>query len=695
MLHNNFFGGTGLLRLSEAGSAAVGTFRVSLMSDWFTTSDFLCTSSHPCGAGRTGDKSTHFGTTAALSVTPLPYLEVFGSFRSYANSNDLGRPKLLQVLGDSILGVRAFMPVTPDRLFRFGGEAQLLLVNGTGGVGLDGGGTGARLRGLATADFTGQREHKLPLRLHANLGYRLDNSGKVVEDTEASRGGSAATSLPITRIERFGLGINRVDFFEIGLGAEGVFKNVRPFIEYTLDAPMNRQSYVCNKNKATTQAFGDDCLGAVTQNGIGLSSMPSHLTLGARGYPFLAGFAPMAALDIGITGTSKFIEEVAPTPPWTLYIGFGYATDIVPVAPVVKTETIEHVTQTPPAPEYYVRGVVHEQGATTPVSEAVVRAQGQSYGYATSTEGKFETNNLPIGSYTFTVHAAGYKDGTCTATVTAGGTAPAAPVATLAPNPFVTAGTTVPTSGPTAPAAFAPTAPAVQDPNKPKVTYVDIDCPLEALPRMGNLTGTVKDEKSGAGIGNVSLTVTLADGTTKTITTDGSGAFRIADTQPGEVTIKAESDKYMLATQTASVKPREDSNTTITLTPRPKTSNVVITGQQIVIRQQIHFETDSAVIKSDSNGILAELADALVRAPKLKRVEIQGHTDNNGTAEHNMELSQRRATSVREWLTAHGVEGSRLDAKGYGQTRPLAPNVTERNRARNRRVQFQIVERAQ
>jgi outer membrane protein OmpA-like peptidoglycan-associated protein len=71
-------------------------------------------------------------------------------------------------------------------------------------------------------------------------------------------------------------------------------------------------------------------------------------------------------------------------------------------------------------------------------------------------------------------------------------------------------------------------------------------------------------------------------------------------------------------------------------------------------------------------------------------VEIQGHTDNSGSRDGNQRLSDARANAVRDWLVKAGVAGGRLKAKGYGQDRPLAPNVTEANRAKNRRVQFII-----
>jgi OOP family OmpA-OmpF porin len=80
----------------------------------------------------------------------------------------------------------------------------------------------------------------------------------------------------------------------------------------------------------------------------------------------------------------------------------------------------------------------------------------------------------------------------------------------------------------------------------------------------------------------------------------------------------------------------------------------------------------------------------LLRNPQVRTVQIQGHTDNRGEPSANLDLSQRRAEAVVQWLVAAGVSADRMTAKGFGDTRPLVPNLTNSNRARNRRVQFMI-----
>jgi outer membrane protein OmpA-like peptidoglycan-associated protein len=118
-----------------------------------------------------------------------------------------------------------------------------------------------------------------------------------------------------------------------------------------------------------------------------------------------------------------------------------------------------------------------------------------------------------------------------------------------------------------------------------------------------------------------------------------------------------------------------------------KPSLVIVTEKEIKITQQIHFEFDKDKIRPESFPILDAVVEVLQQNPKIK-LEIQGHTDNKGTAAYNKGLSDRRAASVLKYLVAKGIDSSRLTSKGYGMERPIVPNTTPQNRALNRRVQF-------
>ncbi len=105
--------------------------------------------------------------------------------------------------------------------------------------------------------------------------------------------------------------------------------------------------------------------------------------------------------------------------------------------------------------------------------------------------------------------------------------------------------------------------------------------------------------------------------------------------------------------------------------------------------QGIQFETGKATILPSSFGILNRIAVQFIEHPEYV-IEIQGHTDNTGKYEINVDLSKRRAESVREFLINAGVPDNQLSAKGYGPDRPIADNETKAGRAQNRRVEFDI-----
>jgi len=100
----------------------------------------------------------------------------------------------------------------------------------------------------------------------------------------------------------------------------------------------------------------------------------------------------------------------------------------------------------------------------------------------------------------------------------------------------------------------------------------------------------------------------------------------------------------------------------------------------------IYFDVDQAFVKPESANTLTEIANLLKGDPAL-RLELSGHTDNSGTDQHNQELSLARANAVVAALVGQfGIDASRLVAKGYGSSQPVAANDTTENKAKNRRV---------
>ena len=118
-----------------------------------------------------------------------------------------------------------------------------------------------------------------------------------------------------------------------------------------------------------------------------------------------------------------------------------------------------------------------------------------------------------------------------------------------------------------------------------------------------------------------------------------------------------------------------------------KPALVVVTDCEVKITQQIHFEYNKSKIRPESFPVLNAVVDVLNKNAKIK-LEVQGHTDNRGSAGYNKRLSNSRAGSVKKYLVSHGVPQGRLASSGYGFDRPLVPNDSAQNRALNRRVQF-------
>ena len=115
-------------------------------------------------------------------------------------------------------------------------------------------------------------------------------------------------------------------------------------------------------------------------------------------------------------------------------------------------------------------------------------------------------------------------------------------------------------------------------------------------------------------------------------------------------------------------------------------------GSVVRVLQQVHFATGSATILPDSFPMLQEIANLLKANPQIRRMSIEGHTDDRGDADMNKRLSDARAKSVLVWLSQHGVEAERLESHGYGEERPIADNTTDTGRAANRRVEFKITD---
>jgi len=126
--------------------------------------------------------------------------------------------------------------------------------------------------------------------------------------------------------------------------------------------------------------------------------------------------------------------------------------------------------------------------------------------------------------------------------------------------------------------------------------------------------------------------------------------------------------------------------------PPEEDEPVVLESERLRIKNQILFEFGSNKIDPSSFPMLDGVAKVLTLNPKVGPVLIEGHTDNVGPRDFNIDLSRRRAKAVEDYLIAKGIDKKRLRSDGFGFDRPIVPNDTPINRAKNRRTEFRLME---
>ncbi|MFO7675667.1 MAG: carboxypeptidase regulatory-like domain-containing protein [bacterium] len=209
-----------------------------------------------------------------------------------------------------------------------------------------------------------------------------------------------------------------------------------------------------------------------------------------------------------------------------------------------------------------------------------------------------------------------------------------------------------------------------------KVTNVVFN--LTTKDMTSTLTGKVSDKQTGKPL---VATVSFPDGGVAAAVTSPTTGVYSTELPVGSYAVKATAEGYI--DQTAAIVIEKGK-------PAVKNFELVKEGMSITLRG-IYFDYDKSTIKPESRPALEDAARILTENPSI-RVEIQGHTDSDGSESYNLSLSDRRAAAVVSYLVHNlRIDASRLMSRGYGESNPVATNSTAEGKALNRRVEFYII----
>lgn len=197
------------------------------------------------------------------------------------------------------------------------------------------------------------------------------------------------------------------------------------------------------------------------------------------------------------------------------------------------------------------------------------------------------------------------------------------------------------------------------------------------------VTGKVFDEETGKEITGKIQIINLQTG--ELLLTDSSDYFFMSLPQGGNYALNVNRQGYLF--YSANFQPEQ---ATI---DQPYAVNAYlrkIKSDVSIVLENIFFDVDKFDLKSESFSELDVVSNLLKNNPKI-RIEISGHTDNSGSAEHNKTLSLNRAKSVQDYLISKGTKPDRLSIKGFGSEKPVATNDTLEGKAKNRRIEMKIL----
>jgi outer membrane protein OmpA-like peptidoglycan-associated protein len=369
-------------------------------------------------------------------------------------------------------------------------------------------------------------------------------------------------------------------------------------------------------------------------------AMPQRLGVGLR-VTAIRDITITAGGEIGLT--PRVGLGVPATPPYNLFFAASFTVDPLVRGETKVVETVRERKREAPPPQKTARveGVVIDAATRKPVPGVIVSMVGAGLPpVATEPDtGRFLTHELPFGPVRLSASKDGYKE-------------------------------------------------VSRELNLELGKNETVELALDPVAKKARFLLAVSEGKK-----QIAATVAMSGAQDQQVQVPEDSKEPVpVEVAPGHYQVQVTSPGHLAQAREVQVSENAELPLQFDLQPEPKKRLVVVEKDKIQSLQQVHFAFGEADILADSGPLLAQVVDAIV-SNDLKKVRIEGHTDNKGSKEVNLKLSQDRASSVADWLVKAGIDRSRLETAGYGDTRPVALNTTAKGRELNRRVEFLIIER--
>jgi outer membrane protein OmpA-like peptidoglycan-associated protein len=428
----------------------------------------------------------------------------------------------------------------------------------------------------------------------------------------------------------YGIAANR---FRMGLGLDAPLDSINPSLPVTPFVEYHAEIVTSGADPTFSNYMPPAC--GTMQYPCKYNRDEHWVTVGTRARVY-RGFTLDAGVDIALRSVGYAYGT--PLPPYNVVFGMSFPLDIDAFRrPVVVTRTIEKSIGPPPPTEGRVAGTVKSSKGGTPVAGAIIAVSGRPRArVATDPDGSFESAGLPPGPTDLEVSAPGFE-----------------------------------------PAKLS----AVVDPAK----LAEIDVSLTPKVQTGNVRGKVAD---GAGRG-IEASLKFLGSDNFEAKSDGSGLFSAA-LPVGAYKVMAEAPGLPMKEAQLDVIAASDKQMDFVLKNHPVNPDVALTDTAFTLKKPIKLKAGATAIDTKVQPELDSVADILDEHSDIKSLRVEAHWDTSA-GPGAKDVTQKQADLIKQYLIKKGVADARVEAVGVGADKPLVPNISPSNKAKNRRVELHIV----